>query len=294
VALFLLAAQFAAMGADIAVLRNGFEIHHQRREQRGNLTRLYTADGYVDIPTEQIATFEAEETPAPEPPEAQQPPQPQVQAPTPVATAANIGTANASLDEVVREASAKNQLDPDFVNSVIKAESNFYPHAVSPKGAQGLMQLMPETAALLGVHDPFDPRANVEAGTAYLNQLLNQYNDDPIRALAAYNAGPQRVQQYHGVPPYRETKLYIARIVRDYNAKKAREKGASAKTQAAANHVPASQVQANQVQANQAPAKKTSGSNGSSRKAAASGKTTSKSKQQQASLSSPPGPDAAK
>jgi soluble lytic murein transglycosylase-like protein len=284
VALFLLAAQLAVLGADIAVLRNGFEIRHQRREQRGDLTRLYTADGYVDIPTEQIASFEVEETPAPEPPEAQQPPQPPVQAPTPVATAANANTANANLDEVVREASAKNQLDPDFVNSVIKAESNFYPHAVSPKGAQGLMQLMPETAALLGVHDPFDPRANVEAGTAYLNQLLNQYDDDPIRALAAYNAGPQRVQQYHGVPPYRETKLYIARIVRDYNAKKAREKGVTGKTQAAANR----------ASANPAPAKKTSGSNGSSRKAAASSKTTSKSKQQQASLSSPPGPAAAK
>jgi len=273
------------MSADIAVLRNGFEIRHQRREQIGNITRLYTAEGYVDIPTEQIASFEVEETPPPQPPDAQlpppvQPPPAQTQAqPAPSTPAA----ANVNLDEVVREASARNQLDPDFVNSVIKAESNFYPHAVSPKGAQGLMQLMPETAALLGVSDPFDPRANVEAGTTYLNQLLNLYGDDPIRALAAYNAGPQRVQQYHGVPPYRETKLYIARIVRDYNAKKAREKAATTKTPE------------NATAKTQAPAKKTSANNnGANRKTGATGKTTTRTKQQQASLSSPPTPSAAK
>ena len=221
IALLVLAAQLSAVGAEVAVLRNGFSIRHQRREQRGDITRLYTAEGYVDIPTEQIASFEVEETPPPPAQEVQ--PAPQVVAntavtPQPVA----LGT-NVDLDQVVREASARRQLDPDFVNSVIKAESNFYPHAVSPKGAQGLMQLMPGTAAKLGVNDPFDPKANVEAGTEYLSELLDLYNNDPIRALAAYNAGPQRVQQYHGVPPYRETKLYIARIVRDFNAKKTRK-----------------------------------------------------------------------
>jgi soluble lytic murein transglycosylase-like protein len=121
---------------------------------------------------------------------------------------------------MVREASSRHQIDPDFVNSVIKAESNFQPRAVSRKGAQGLMQLMPTTASHLGVNDPFDPQANVEGGTSYLSQLLDQYHDDPIKALAAYNAGPQRVDQYHGVPPYLETRAYVARIVRDYNAKK--------------------------------------------------------------------------
>ncbi|HEY6305270.1 MAG TPA: lytic transglycosylase domain-containing protein, partial [Candidatus Angelobacter sp.] len=118
------------------------------------------------------------------------------------------------------EASSRHQLDPDFVNSVIKAESNFQPRAVSRKGAQGLMQLMPGTASQLGVADPFDPQANVEGGTAYLSQLLDLYHNDAIKALAAYNAGPNRVDQYHGVPPYMETRAYVARIVRDYNAKK--------------------------------------------------------------------------
>jgi soluble lytic murein transglycosylase-like protein len=124
------------------------------------------------------------------------------------------------LEQVVREASSKNRLDPDFVSSVIMAESNFKTHAVSKKGALGLMQLMPSTAAELGVADPFDPKANVEAGAAHLSALLDRYNNDPIKALAAYNAGAHRVKQYNGVPPYRETRAYINKIVRDFNARK--------------------------------------------------------------------------
>jgi soluble lytic murein transglycosylase-like protein len=220
VALFVLAGQFAALGAEIAVLRNGFSMRYERREQRGEITRLYTADGYIDVPTEQIASFEADETPPPQqhPPKAQQPLQNALQT-------LQLPAATADVDQLVREASARRQLDPDFVNSVIKAESNFYPRAVSAKGAQGLMQLMPQTAAKLGVSNAFDPKANVEAGTTYLSELLDLYDNDAIKALAAYNAGPERVQQYHGVPPYRETKLYIARVVRDFNAKKAKESG---------------------------------------------------------------------
>jgi soluble lytic murein transglycosylase-like protein len=128
--------------------------------------------------------------------------------------------AQVDLDQLVRDASSRHRLDPDFVNSVIKAESNFQSRAVSRKGAQGLMQLMPGTASKLGVKDPFDPKDNVEGGTEYLSELLDLYKDDPIKALAAYNAGAHRVEQYHGVPPYRETQAYVARIVRDFNAKK--------------------------------------------------------------------------
>jgi soluble lytic murein transglycosylase-like protein len=136
------------------------------------------------------------------------------------------------LDQVVREASNKNRLDPDFVSSVIMAESNFKTHAVSKKGALGLMQLMPATAAQLGVADPFDPKANVEAGTAYLNALLIRYHDDPVKALAAYNAGAFRVKQYKGVPPYHETRAYISKIVRDFNAKKRAQMKAAGVTNA--------------------------------------------------------------
>ncbi|HWZ41970.1 MAG TPA: lytic transglycosylase domain-containing protein [Candidatus Saccharimonadales bacterium] len=211
-ALLALAAQVPALAGELAVLRNGFSIRHDRREQVGNLTRLYTGGGYVDIPTEQIISFEKEETPVPEPAG------PRVAPPQPPVAPAELGKVD--IDQLVRDASSRRQIDPDFVNSVIKYESNFQPRAVSSKGAQGLMQLMPRTAAQLGVKNAFDPKANVEAGTEYLGQLLDLYQNDPIKALAAYNAGAHRVEQYHGVPPYRETQLYISHIVRDYNRKK--------------------------------------------------------------------------
>jgi soluble lytic murein transglycosylase-like protein len=221
IGLLLVAAQLTAMGAEVAILSNGRSIRHDRREQIGENTRLFIDGGYIDVPTSSIASYEKEELVI-------APPQP-VAAPQPVASAPSvpevkpIPVAAASpldINQVVRDASNKRSIDPDFVNSVIKAESNFHPHAISPKGAQGLMQIMPGTANKLGLRDAFDPRANVEAGTAYLSELLTLYNNDPIKALAAYNAGPQRVQQYHGVPPYRETRAYISRIVRDFNAKK--------------------------------------------------------------------------
>jgi soluble lytic murein transglycosylase-like protein len=121
---------------------------------------------------------------------------------------------------VVNEASGRYRLDPDLVSSVIKAESGFNVRAVSPKGAQGLMQLMPDTASKLGVPDAFDPQANVEGGTRYLRELLERCNFDLVKALAAYNAGPLRVEQYGGVPPYHETRAYVARVVKDFNKKK--------------------------------------------------------------------------
>ncbi|HMC32240.1 MAG TPA: transglycosylase SLT domain-containing protein, partial [Candidatus Angelobacter sp.] len=184
----LLLAQLPALGAELAVLRNGFSIRFERKEQTGNVTRLYTGSGYVDIASDQIASFEAEETPiVPSPIAASTSPSPapsgvtlQPAAPVPSAQPVAIAkpavpmasAANANLDEVVREAAKRNRLDPDFVSSVIKAESNFKTRAVSRKGAQGLMQLMPATATQLGVTDPFDPKANVEAGTAHLSALL--------------------------------------------------------------------------------------------------------------------------
>jgi len=133
-----------------------------------------------------------------------------------------------NLDEVVNSASGRYRLDPDLVNSVIKAESGFNVRAVSPKGAQGLMQLMPGTASKLGVPNAFDPQANVEGGTKYLRDLLERYNFDLVKALAAYNAGPQRVEQFGGVPPYYETRAYVARVVRDFDKKKAAQGKAAA------------------------------------------------------------------
>ncbi len=208
-----------------AVLRNGFSIRHERRAVIGAVTRLYVnADGssYVDIPTEQIEHFE--DAPA------------EIK---PAAAVENRAGAHPNsipvvdLNQVVSAASGRYRLDPDLVNSVIRAESGFNVRAVSRKGAQGLMQLMPGTASQLGVPNAFDPEANVDGGTRYLRELLERYNFDLVKALAAYNAGPHRVEQYGGVPPYYETRAYVARIVRDFNRKKLAAKNAA--VQAAAS-----------------------------------------------------------
>jgi soluble lytic murein transglycosylase-like protein len=229
----LLVAQLAAFAGETAVLRNGSQINFVRKEEISpTTTRLYLASGHVDLDTADIASFEKDDTPVAVPdaatagngvnsnatsPAAVQPAQKAGVFP---ATTTKVQVTRPELDQYVRDAAARNRLDPDFVASVIRAESDFKPHAVSAKGAQGLMQLMPSTAAKLGVSDAFDPKANIDAGTAHLNALLNLYHDDPVKALAAYNAGEHRVQQYHGVPPYRETRAYVTKIVRDFNAKK--------------------------------------------------------------------------
>lgn len=247
IGLLLLAGQICASAADLAILKNGASIPFLRKEQTGTMTRLYIPGGHMDIPTDQIASYDKDDSPLEDSAPATQATAAQAVSavqPLPAATANAPATgtmpalapAQVNIDQLVREASSRYRLDPDFVASVIKAESNFKVHAVSPKGAQGLMQLMPGTAAQLGVTDPFDPKANVEAGTAHLSTLLDQYHDDPIKALAAYNAGAHRVQQYHGVPPYRETRAYVAKIVRDFNAKKrAQMKAAAAQSKTAAN-----------------------------------------------------------
>ena len=230
-------AALPCFAGEVAVLKNGFSIRHERREIVGEVTRLYvTADGasFVDVPTAEIEHFEA----APEIPASgsrlsasgKSPPFDKLRASSLANYARNVapGAGPLDLNEVVNSASGRYRLDPDLVNSVIKAESGFNVRAVSPKGAQGLMQLMPGTATQLGVPNAFDPQANVEGGTKYLRELLERYNFDLVKALAAYNAGPQRVEQFGGVPPYYETRAYVARIVRDFNKKKAAQEKAAA------------------------------------------------------------------
>lgn len=210
-----------ASAAELANLRNGYSIRHERHESMGDTTRLYfsmdASSGFVDVATEQIESFEAA---PPEPPSSR-------------------ATSNQrELGTIIADASTRTQIDADFIASVIHAESNGNPRAVSRKGAQGLMQLMPQTAATLGVKNSFDPADNVDGGTRYLHDLLVQYHGDAARALAAYNAGTQRVQQYGGVPPYHETHTYVARIINDYNRKKIAEakKSSSSATTTPANH----------------------------------------------------------
>ena len=227
-----------ATAAELAILRNGYSIRHEHRMVMGTTTRLYPlADddsSFYDIPTEEITGYEKELVlpAAPNPP---------------AATAGASGSAKLQsaksasakaappLSEVVASASAAYHLDPDLVNSVIHAESGFNAHAVSPKGARGLMQLMPGTANQLGVMDAFDPQANVTGGSRYLRELLERYNFDLVKALAAYNAGPERVEQYRGVPPFRETRAYVAKIVHEYNKKKTAQEKAAKQKQASAS-----------------------------------------------------------
>ncbi|HYM74607.1 MAG TPA: lytic transglycosylase domain-containing protein [Candidatus Dormibacteraeota bacterium] len=226
------------LGGEVAVLKNGFSIKHQRHEVVGELTRLYvSADGssFVDVPTSEIEHFETvtDEPDSGSPPFARHA---KDGAPMLAAKAKMTGfpaRPTTDLSTVVNEASGRYRLDPDLVNSVIKAESGFNVRAVSPKGAQGLMQLMPGTASQLGVPNTFDPQANVEGGTKYLRELLERYNFDLVKALAAYNAGPQRVEQFGGVPPYYETRAYVARVVKDFNKKKVAQEKAAASQKSA-------------------------------------------------------------
>ena len=117
------------------------------------------------------------------------------------------------FDELIRRHADAHQIRPDLVRAVIQVESAFNPFARSPKGAMGLMQLMPSTAARMGVRDPFDPAQNIRGGVAYLRQLLDRYHQNEELALAAYNAGPVAVAKYGStIPPYRETRNYVKKI----------------------------------------------------------------------------------
>ena len=118
----------------------------------------------------------------------------------------------------IAEASARYAVPERLIWAVIRVESGFDRRAVSPKGARGLMQLMPETAAILGVRDPFDPRQNILGGTAHLRALMERFRHDVRLAVAAYNAGEKPVVQYRGVPPYPETRDYVTQVMRFYQA----------------------------------------------------------------------------
>jgi soluble lytic murein transglycosylase-like protein len=187
-------------------------LHADRHEVEGGKVRLFSNGGMTELPETAITGFEADDAVT----EISPPPRP-TQAPAPV-FAVSIPAVDSPI-ELAALAARKYALPEAFVRSVMRAESGFQPAALSPKGAIGLMQLMPDTARTLGV-DPKVPKQNAEGGAQYLRDLLAKYENNPdqvVLALAAYNAGPGAVEKYHGVPPYRETREYILRVLKNWD-----------------------------------------------------------------------------
>lgn len=195
-----LAAVAATAQADYAVLRSGERLHITGYLRQGVNILLYVAGGSVVVPARDVLRFDPED----------------------IFTAApHSQTLHVPFAKQIRKAATQTGVDQRLISSVIFAESNFQPRAVSSKRAMGLMQLMPETAARFAVRNAFDPGQNISAGTRYLKQLLDQYHGNLPLALAAYNAGPERVAQYGGVPPFPETESYIRRVTRKLKKLKA-------------------------------------------------------------------------
>jgi hypothetical protein len=233
VALAMVAAlPLAARGAERVTLSNGFTEqcdHHALVDGRIRLYLTAGEDDYIEFAPAEIATVDV----VPDPPAPV--------SPSPAASSqAHTHLTPGDLHEMLTRAGEEHNLDVDLLASVVKAESDGNARAVSRAGARGLMQLMPGTAAGLGVKDSFEPTQNVRGGTAYLDKLLIQYHDNLALALAAYNAGPEAVDKYHGIPPYRETQIYVARVIHEFNRRVlARE--AEIKRDAATDHANAAQ-----------------------------------------------------
>jgi soluble lytic murein transglycosylase-like protein len=181
-----------AARADYAVLRSGARLHVTGYEQYADRVRLAVSGGTVEIAASELIDVEPED---------------QFPAPPPVDADFAVRYAN-----LIHTAAQKHGVDAKLIAGVIGAESNFDPKAVSRKRALGLMQLLPETAARYAVGNIFDPAQNIDAGTHYLKDLLARYSGNLRFALAAYNAGPETVDRYRGVPPFRETQTYVRTI----------------------------------------------------------------------------------
>jgi len=196
--LFTVLAPLCGARAEYAVLRNGQRLHITGYEHAGATMRLHVEGGTVSVPAENVIGIEPEEIfPALPPPPKHTP-----------------------FGDLIRAAAERHGVDERLVSSLIAAESKFNPWAVSRKQARGLMQLMPGTATRFAVQNLFDPAQNIEGGTRYLKELLERYHQDPRLVLAAYNAGPERVGRYRGVPPFPETQAYVRQVLRNWQGRK--------------------------------------------------------------------------
>ena len=216
VGLMVLAVCPPGRAAEHVTLKNGFEQDCVRHEVVGDKVRIYFASkgaeaNFQDFSADSVLRVEeVADVPV------------IADAPQTVAVAKTPGAelTKAEMKEMLAHAGDAHNIDADLLASVVRAESGGQVKAVSRTGAKGLMQLMPGTASEMGVVDAFRPEQNIAGGTAYLDVLLTRYHDNVALALAAYNAGPGAVDKYHGVPPYRETQAYVARVIREFNRRK--------------------------------------------------------------------------
>jgi soluble lytic murein transglycosylase-like protein len=224
--------------AERITLRNGFEIRCDHHAEIAGRTRLYLSageDNYIEFHAEEIAEIEK----LPDPPPAAKSDASSNPSAASSHSRKETRLSPADLGEMLTRAGHEHNLDVDLLASLVKAESGGDARAVSRAGAQGLMQLMPATAKDLGVADSFKADENVRGGVTYLDALLTRYHDNLALALAAYNAGPDAVDRYHGIPPYRETRAYVARVIHEFNrrvlAREAEAKRAAAQARQAAS-----------------------------------------------------------
>jgi hypothetical protein len=182
--------------AEYMVLQSGQRIHVTGYERVGEILRLTVNGGTIEISADSLVRVDPEDVFLP----------------------VKAKSLNVPFADFISASALAHGVAPELVASVIAVESNFNPNAVSWRYARGLMQLMPQTAARFGVTKVLDPQQNIEAGTRYLKELLLRYNGDLSLTLAAYNAGPDRVEQYRAVPPYRETRDYVRRVTEKFRA----------------------------------------------------------------------------
>ena len=247
--------------AELVTLRNGFQMQCDHHAAAGGSVRIYLTagdDDYIELLPSQIASVSEVAIPPTPPvsnPAAEKLLSPKGAGSSPYisgvertqalvpgesfsqnshevlpssATPQSVLT-TADLRQMLAHAGRSHNLNVDLLASVVHAESGGDPRAVSRAGARGLMQLMPSTAAALGVRNSFQPQQNVGGGTAYLDALLTRYSDNLALALAAYNAGPQAVDRYRGVPPYPETRAYVARVIHEFNRRVLARRAAAAR-----------------------------------------------------------------
>jgi hypothetical protein len=215
--------------ADAARLRNGNVLEITTFRLEGNLIIMkMEGGGEIAVPSGQVLEIrrsappqedrERLVAPAPLPPPQSVPP-PDIPGPTVDGEVIDLPVGAVFDPQALRSLAARiarrHGVDESLVHAVIQVESRYDAFAVSPRGAMGLMQLMPQTAARFAVHNTFDPVDNVEGGVRYLKELLGRYKGQIRLALAAYNAGERAVEQYSGIPPYRETELYVSRVLRE-------------------------------------------------------------------------------